>query len=478
MDKKKIIIMAVVLIAILIALVAGTESFRSSTSSETVQNNTGTTSKNGSTESTTISTTTVANAKINASDIFTTRDLKQEADLTGATKYTVSDNTDIEINKEGVYVISGSAKNATINVTAGEEDKVQLVLDHVTIENQDKECIHVETADKVFVTTSAQSSLTYKTTDVENATGAILSRSDLILNGTSTLTINSENNGIVGKDDVKITGGTYNITTSKNAIRANDSIAIAEGTLTLKAGTDGLHAENNDDDTKGYIYVGSGTININAADDAIHAVSVVQIDGGTIDITAAEGVEGTYIQINDGTISMKATDDGINAARKSTAYTPTVEINGGSIKIDMGQGDTDGIDSNGDIIVNGGTIEVTGNSTFDYDGKAEKNGGTIIINGVETDTIPNQMMGGGMRGGRGQMFQQGADGTTMPNDLGGGEFPRDMSGDFGGMRGGRGFRQENMENLNGEFPPEFNGQKPMKGNRQQTTEQTSEENVI
>ena len=45
----------------------------------------------------------------------------------------------------------------------------------------------------------------------------------------------------------------------------------------------------------------------------------------------------------------------------------------------MGQGDTDSVDSNGDIVINGGTIDITANSSFDYDGKAEKNGGTIII---------------------------------------------------------------------------------------------------
>ena len=60
----------------------------------------------------------------------------------------------------------------------------------------------------------------------------------------------------------------------------------------------------------------------------------------------------------------------------------------------MGAGDTDGVDSNGNIYVNGGTINVTGNSTFDYDGTAEFNGGTIIVNGTQVDTIPNQMMGG------------------------------------------------------------------------------------
>ena len=95
---------------------------------------------------------------------------------------------------------------------------------------------------------------------------------------------------------------------------------------------------------------------------------------------------------------MHASDDGINAGQKSDAYTPTIEINGGNIKIPMGQGDTDGIDSNGNLVINGGTIDITGQSACDYDGTAQFNGGTLIINGVQTDTLPNQMMGGG-RGG-------------------------------------------------------------------------------
>ena len=65
----------------------------------------------------------------------------------------------------------------------------------------------------------------------------------------------------------------------------------------------------------------------------------------------------------------------------------------------MGQGDTDGIDANGNIYINGGTISITANSAFDYDGTAEKKGGTIIVNGSELNTITNQMMGGGMKGG-------------------------------------------------------------------------------
>ena len=88
----------------------------------------------------------------------------------------------------------------------------------------------------------------------------------------------------------------------------------------------------------------------------------------------------------------------------------------------MGQGDTDGIDSNGDLTITGGTIDITGQSACDYDGTAQKTGGTLIINGTETDTIPNQMMGGGMgdRGGMGGQMPNG----QMPNgQMPGGQMP-------------------------------------------------------
>ena len=343
--------------------------------------------------------TVIENAIFTKSDLFTNRDLEQEADTAGAVRYTLTDEEDIRITEEGVYIITGTAQNATIYVEAPDDAKVQLVLNQVSISNDDFPCIYVKSADKVFVTTaSSENALIvsgqFVSDESTNTDGVIFSRSDIVLNGKGTLTISSTDNGVVGKDDVKITGGSYQITASSIAIRANDSTRIADGTLTLKAGTDGLHAENSSDDSLGYIYIGGGKITVQANDDAVHGNSVVQIDDGEINLQAAEGIEATYVQINGGTSLIEATDDGINAGRKSNQYNPTIEMNGGSIKIEMKNGDTDGVDSNGDIIVNGGTIEVTGSSTFDYDGRAEFNGGTIIVNGTEVDTIPNQMMGG------------------------------------------------------------------------------------
>ncbi len=358
---------------------------------------------------------------LSADELFTERDLAQNPDLSEAKELTLQSGKDITISKAGVYHITGSAEDCTVIVDAGDEDKVQIVLDGVTVTNSDAPCIYVKNADKVFVTLTGDNSLSVTGKFIAdgdtNTDGVIFSKDDITLNGTGSLTISSTDNGIVGKDDLKITGGTYRITAASKAIEANDSIRISDGTFTIKAGTDGLHAENEDDDTLGYIYIGGGSFSMNVGDDGIHGTSVVQIDGGQFTVSAAECIEGTYIRINDGTFDLSSWDDGINAAKKSNSYTPTVEINGGTINITMSAGDTDGIDSNGNIIVNGGTISVNGNSTFDYDGTAQFNGGTIYVNGQQVTEIPNQMMGGrggmgGNMGGRGNFGGQNGNATN------------------------------------------------------------------
>ena len=327
-----------------------------------------------------------------ASELFTERDLEQNVNTTNATKYTVSDGENITITSEGVYLISGTAKNVTIYVEAGDSDKVQIVLEDLSITNEGVPVIYVKTADKVFVTSNGENNLkvteTFVKDDSNNLNAVIFSKQDITFNGTGTLNIESTANGITGKDDVKITGGTYNIKASAVGIRANDSIRIADGIINILAGTDGLHAENSSDDSKGYVFIAKGTIKIEATDDCIHGSSVVQIDEGNITLNGAEGIEGTYVQINGGTIIINGTGDGINAGSKSESYPVTIEITGGEITIVMASGDTDGIDSNGDLKVSGGTINVTGSSTFDYEGNATYTGGTIIINGTKVDTIP------------------------------------------------------------------------------------------
>ena len=350
-----------------------------------------------------------SNGAINASEIFSERDLKQTADLSDAVSYDLSDNSNITITKEGVYVISGSATDASIIIEAGDNDKVQLVFNGVTIKNSSAPAVYVKNADKVFVTTVEGTTTELSVTGTFTADGdtntdaVIFSKDDLVLNGLGTLTINSSDNGIAGKDDIKITGGTINITSTSDAIEANESIAVADGNLTIKSSKDALHAENDEDNATGYVYICGGTFNITATSDGIQATTIAQIDGGNITASAAEAIEATYVQINGGTIKITASDDGINATTKSKSYSVKIEINGGDVTVNMGQGDTDGLDSNGDLYINGGTIDITAQSPFDYDGQGQLNGGTVTVNGSQVTELTNQMMGGGMGGGRGGM---------------------------------------------------------------------------
>lgn len=355
-------------------------------------------------EAVTAAANTTSDGAIDAGDLFSERDLTQTADLSEAKTVTVSDGETIKITDEGVYVISGSAKDAQILVEAAEDAKVQLVLDGVSVTNTSTPCIYVKSADKVFVTTTdSENSLsvtgTFTADGDTNTDAVIFSKSDLTLNGFGTLTIESTDNGITTKDDMKITGGAIDITCVSDALEANDSISVAEGSITVSSQNNGLNASDDDDDTTGWIYICGGTIDVTAGNNGVKAATIVQIDSGALTINAYEGIEATCVQINGGTIDITAADDGINAGQKSSAYTPLIEINGGDLTVNMGQGDTDAIDSNGSITVNGGTIDITAQSPFDYEISGTYNGGTIIVNGETVNAITNQMMGGMQPGG-------------------------------------------------------------------------------
>ena len=428
----------IVLTALLLLMITGCSN--KTNSSNNTDNQAISTENNDSTSSNTsntnVSTTTVSGT-LTSEDLFTKRDLQQTADLTEAKYYTVTDGATITITQEGVYVLSGTAENAEVIVETDDSAKVQLVLDGLTITNTDQPAIYVKNADKVFVTTVKDSTNTLTVTRSLKADGeeeinaVIYSKDDLVLNGEGTLIITSTANGVTGRDDLKVTGGSYVITASAHGLKGKDSVAIYDGNFTIKAGTDGIHSSNTEDSSKGYIYICGGTFNISAKSDGIQSITVLQIDDGNFTISAAEGLESTYVQINGGTISITASDDGINASRKSNALAVVIEINGGDITISMGQGDTDAIDANGSLYINGGTINITAQFAFDYDSVGQLNGGTVYVNGEQVTTITNSMMGNDFRGnGRNN-------GGSQPGNNDGGFQPGgNMPGNNGGNQPG------------------------------------------
>ena len=393
MKKFILSIIGISIFALLTGCFTGSPIPNTITSNETATEN----SESSEVVSSNVNQATSSVAIYSASDLFTSRDLEQEVDLEEAIYYTIEDSKDIIISKEGTYVIKWSAKEVTIYVEVWNDEKVQLILDWVNISNSDFPCIYVKQADKVFITTTDSENLLEVTWELiddweVNTNWVIFSREDLTLNGVWSITINSTKNGIVWKDDLKITWGNYTITASKKAIDANDSIRIYDWEFILNAWTDWLHAENSDDDSLGYIYIGWWNFNITAWDDAIHWVSTIQIDDWNFTITWAEGIEWTHVQINWGNISIAATDDWINAAHKSDAIDVAFEINWGYVKIIMGEWDTDWVDSNGNLYIYWWILDISARSPTDYDGSVIYSWGTLIIDGTEYSYVPNQMM--------------------------------------------------------------------------------------
>ena len=372
---------------------------------------------------------------IDTTDLFTERDLTQTADTSDATTIALESGQDVQITKEGVYVLTGEASNVTVRVEVEDTEKVQLVLNGVSIANDDAPAIYVVSADKVFVTTvegttnPLEVSGTFVADGDTNTDAVVFSKDDLVLNGLGTLVVSSTENGITSKDDLKVTGGAYQITSAADALEANDSIAIADGSFVIDTQKDGLHAENDEDDTQGSVYICGGTYNITAADDGIQATTYLQLDGGTFTIEASEALEATYVQVNDGTVSINATDDGINASTKSASVgTPTIEITGGEVAVTMGAGDTDALDANGNLIISGGTIDINAQFAFDFDGQVSFTGGTVTVNGEQVSEITSSMMGGGFGGPRDMGGEMG-----MPEGMYGGQM---MGGPGSGGRQG------------------------------------------
>lgn len=476
--------------------------------------------KNSSTDNI-VSTETEVNAEetaaqsetgtFSSADMFTERDLAGTYEESEAVYVTLSDDgitgetagvaingQTVTITEEGTYVFSGTLSEGQIVVDA-DDAKVQIVLDNVDITCATNAAVYVKSADKVFVTLAEGSQNTLRNTDEyvaiddNNIDAVIFSKSDLTLNGTGSLTIvSAEGHGIVSKDDLKITGGTYDITAAGHALSGKDSVRIADGTFVLTAGKDGIHSENEDNEEKGYIYIADGDFTITSDGDGMDASNIVQIEDGTFDITAGggaanslkthesdmpggpgggmpqngerpdgeimpqdtttdesgtstkgikagggmylnggtyqidsaddsihsnanitiadgtytlatgddgvhaddalivnggtitvtesyEGLEGLTVTINDGTIDITARDDGINAAGEK------MELNGGYIHILAGG---DGVDSNGDLTINGGEIYIdgpsdNGNSAIDYGDRSSAyvNGGMLVAIG-------------------------------------------------------------------------------------------------
>ena len=259
-----------------------------------------------------------------------------------------------------------------------------------------------------------------------------------------TLTLNATEDGIQADGDLTISGGTFHVKTngghttaltddsaSCKGFKAGGALTVPGGTLTVDSADDALHASTD-------VTISGGTLTLATGDDGVHADNdlVIGAKGASststprINITASyEGLEGTTVNVYSGDIDVTASDDGVNAANstlgeRSDKY--AINIAGGDLYIDAG---SDGLDSNNDINITGGKVEVYGadammDVAIDYDGTFTLSGGTLFGAGMEPsagtqayvavgETSPSGGMGGGPNG------QGGGQGMPPPGDANG-----------------------------------------------------------
>ena len=417
-------------------------------------------------------------------DMFTERDSKSEYDaskavtiqLNGTSATASSDSVQINgstviIKEEATYVISGSL-NGMLVVDAPDTAKLQLVFNGVDITSETSAALYVLEADKVFVTLADGTTNTlsnggsFTAIDDNNIDGAVYSKQDLTFNGTGSLKVTSPaGHGIVCKDDLVFTGGTYTVNSASHGLDANDSIRIENAALTIDAGKDAIHCENSDDAEKGFIYISSGTIQAEAEGDGIAASAYMQITGGTIDLLVGGGSEngskahsdnfGGFMGGGHGGgrpggmapgSSQTTGTEGNSTSMKGLKAANSMLISGGNITVNSAD---DAIHSDVSLIINAGTFTLaSGDDAIHAEDTLTVTAGRIDISesyeGLEALHIDVQggdiklvasddglnAAGGtdqsGTTGGRDGMFGGG------PGGMGGG---RPGGGGFGGMSG-------------------------------------------
>lgn len=261
----------------------------------------------------------------------------------------------------------------------------------------------------------------------------IVSKDNIVIAG-GNITVNAASGGIYGKDSVKISGGTIDVTAGSNGIRAtNDEdaekgfVSVTGGDITVNAAGDALEAET-------VMQIEDGTLTLTSGGGAANASmksdgqpngdwgSWSKDDMGTppdmngqqtgtppempsgsgdsaLTATAYTAVSADSSADNSDSTSTEASSadsestsaKGIKAGRDMFADSDEnhiLEISGGTLKVNASG---DGLDSNGNFVMSGGTVIVSGptnggNGALDIGDRnstAQITGGTIVAAGAD-----------------------------------------------------------------------------------------------
>ncbi|MDR6686597.1 hypothetical protein J2Y41_002158 [Arthrobacter sp. 1088] len=415
--------LSVAAVALAVSLAGCSNAATSSTSSST--------SSSSTAGSTSDSAQTVTAATIEADTHFDSDDLTWDpasevavslAD--GGSKVTSSastgvavDGNTVTISAAGTYRLSGSLSDGQIVVAAGDSDTVRIILDGVELGNSTGSPFSVKSADEaiVYLEDGSSNTLTDATSYAEQGedapNAALFSMTDLTIAGPGSLTVNGNyNDGIVSKDGLVMASGKVTVDAKDDGIRGKDYTVLLDGAYQVTAGGDGVKADNETDANRGWLLVSGGSLTVTAGDDGVKAFNTLSITGGTVTVAESEeGLEAQHVAVSGGDVTVTSNDDGVNASGGSsnsadsgagtgpgdmggggggmgggeTVGDYTVDVSGGTLTINS-QGD--GLDSNGNATISGGTVVVNGptndgNGALDVNGELTVTGGTVAAAG-------------------------------------------------------------------------------------------------
>ncbi len=326
-----------------------------------------------------------------------------EPDLTNATKITLSDtninisgsgaeekDSTVTITEGGVYVFSGTLSNGRIVVNAPDKE-VTVVLNGADITCSYSSPLYVYKASSatVYLLKDTENKLTdgesytysdsYSSSEDEEPNACLYSKSDLIIAGAGSLTVNANfNNGITGKDTLRIDSAAITVNAKNHGINGKDYLTLKSAKVSVTSGGDALRSTNDSDKTLGYITSVNSDLTLVSGEDGMQAETVMTISGGDINIksgggsgakisddASAKGIKaGKSIAILDGTFTLDCCDDAVHS-------NGSAEISGGTFAISTGD---DGVHADESLKISGGTINISKS----YEGLE---GATIDISG-------------------------------------------------------------------------------------------------
>ena len=292
----------------------------------------------------------------------------------------------VTISAAGTYVLSGTLTEGRVLVDAKGEEVV-LVLNgaDITCSYGSPIYIYKSSTTTIHVMEGTENTLTdgaaytfadeYSSEADEEPNACLYSKSDLVIQGAGTLTVNANyNNGITSKDTLAIRDLTLTVSAVNHGINGKDSNQIDSAVITVTCGGDAIRSTNDTDTALGWVSISNSVLDLTAGEDGVQAETALTMSSGNYNITSGGG---STVQPSDETSA--------KGLKAGTALT----LAGGIYILDCSD---DAVHSNGDVTVSGGVYTVsTGDDGFHADEVLTVSGGEITVltsyEGLEGTTV-------------------------------------------------------------------------------------------